>query len=237
LRFDDAPLQFNWNLVPVKNHLAGDPGQQALSIAFASLPDCTQEEVNAFLSQASTGVIEMEELCRLPEPLGAQQQALFNAEMLGFGAAIPETYQFNTLQNATPELTRTLTRTRSVLEFSRFLGRWGWMISFVVLLTIAAIGVRSLDSAGILLGLPLIMSGMLTLAAAVVSRFFLLGGLNDQLVISSNPALDTILELGVLNLSDHIFQTMLWQGVALLTVGGLLFVIMALRKIITQSRG
>jgi hypothetical protein len=111
------------------------------------------------------------------------------------------------------------------------------MISFVVLLTIAAIGVRSLDSAGILLGLPLIMSGMLTLAAAVVSRVFFLGGLNDRLVISSNPELDTVLELGVLNLSDHLFQPMLWQGVALLTVGGLLFVVMALRKIITQSRG
>jgi hypothetical protein len=92
-----------------------------------------------------------------------------------------------------------------------------------------------LESAGVWLGLPLIGSGTLVLALAVLGRVSFLFSAGLQRTLLNNPATADFAHAVLLSLSGRTLQPMLWQGVALLSVGGFLFVVMALKKIIPQS--
>jgi hypothetical protein len=227
---DDLALLLTYNMSPFKANLTGDQGQQAVTTALGTLTECTEEEINPILSQGSNGVINPGQFCRLPEPWRAQQQAFFEAGLLTIAYETPEIYEENALINIAPATLRNLSLVRWGLNLAQNFNPWGWILPAMLFIILAAVGVRCLESAGVWLGLPLIGSGTLVLALAVLGRVSFLFSAGLQRTLLNNPATADFAHAVLLSLSGRILQPMLWQGVALLAIGVIPFLILLLRK-------
>lgn len=230
LTSDDLALLLTYNMSLLKANLSGELGQQAVATALGELTECTEEEINSLLHQAPTGLISPGQFCRLPEPWRAQQQAFLEAELRTIGNKIPEVYEVNASNNIAPATLRNLSLVKWVLNLAQKISPWGWLLSALLLLILAVVGVRALESAGIWLGLPLIGSGTLVLGITVLGRVFFLFGAGWQGNYFTNPKTTEFTHSVLLSLSGRILQPMLWQGLLLLAVGVIPFIIMLLRK-------
>jgi hypothetical protein len=229
---DTASLQFTWDMTPLKNRLAGEEGREALRIATSSLPECTSEEMNQILSQIMvnpSAPITVNRLCQFVEPYKEQQLIILNTSLLAINDDISPTYVVTPIQDGTAGAA-SFELFRDGLNFAVFYGRWGWMISLFLLILIMLIGVRSMDTTSIWVGIPLIISGMLVLALTVVSRGWVLFRLTSMISESIAPAISSIINGSLATLSDSILQPMLIHGILMLGVGGVLFAILMLKK-------
>jgi hypothetical protein len=138
------------------------------------------------------------------------------------------------MESGSAKLIQTLSTTRSIIRTARFLGLWGWVLSAFLLILLAAIGIRSLDSAGVWLGLPFIVTGMGSLALAVSGRGLLISGISNRLGLDLYPLAAQVIDSSFIALSGSILEPLLWEGLVLLTVGGILFVIMVLNRILRR---
>jgi hypothetical protein len=233
---DDAPLIFNWDLSTLKSSMTGEKGQEALAILFSALPECTMDHMNEFLFQAMSGSFNFDHVCRMPEPIGTQQQAMFGMALSAFGSGIPEEVELNIENSVSNEIIGKLNNFKQAMEIVQFFSKWGWIFSILLLVLLLAIGVRSLESAGIWVGLPLIISGMIVLALTVVARVTFFSGLTRWLGFMPETIFSTVINPVILRIFERILTPMLWHGVVILAAGGLLFIFMALQKMVKQPQ-
>ena len=233
LEADQTDLQLAWDLSPIKNNLSGEPGWETVNLVFRTLPACTQDQIDLFFYQASTGG-NADLICALPAPYDEQQKIIIYNELGAINASIPTSTSVNLMESGSEKLVQTLSATKFIVRAARFIGVWGWVLSAFLLILITAVGVRSLDTAGIWLGLPFMVTGMASLALAVSGRGLLISGISSRLGLDLVPLVVQVIDASFVALSGSILEPLLWEGLAMLAVGGLLFVVMILKRILRK---
>ncbi len=230
---DMQGLQFTWDMTPLKNRLAGEEGQEVLKIAARSLPDCTPEEMNDIITQMMadpSAPINSDRLCRFAEPYKDQQMQIFTTALNAVNGGISPSYTVTPIQEGVSSAgsTRLI---RGILGFIQFYGRWGWVVSLSLLSLILIIGVRSLDTLSGWVGIPLLLSGILVLTSAVISRMWIFNRLNAILTTNLSPISADLSNSILKGVSGDILLPMMFHGIILLVIGGVSFVILVIRKI------
>jgi len=73
-----------------------------------------------------------------------------------------------------------------------------------------------------------------SLALAVSGRGVIISGISNRLGLDFYPLVAQVIDLCFVALSGSILEPLLWEGLALLAVGGLLFVVMILKRILRR---
>jgi hypothetical protein len=229
----DPLPSFVWGMSPLKDRLVGQEGKDAIMIAYHALPACTPEEVDDFLSRLAAmppGVEVLYNLCQFPDPYREDQIDDYVNALIDVNANVPPEYDFNQMLGSMPGGSASTALVKSLLRGMRFLGQWGWILPLVLLGLIAAVGVRTLKDAGNWLGLPMAVSGLLTIGLYFLTRTSLGGFVAARLGAEMSPLLRTELSASLGRLSIFFFQPLLIEGAILLGIGLVLFVLGMIMK-------
>ncbi len=226
---DDPTPQFIWEMDELKERLVGDQGREAIMIAYGQMPECTDEEIEDFLSRLAAmppGVEVLYNLCQFPEPWRDDQVDDYIHALIDINQNIPEDYNFGQMLGSAGMSTGAISALKIVIRLVRFFGKWGWIIPVTLLLLMALIGVRSLRDTGNWLGIPLTISGALIIGIAFLVQSQLIGLLVNAVSNQMTDLLRTELRASLTRISRHIFQPMMIQGGIILGMGTVLIVIM-----------
>ncbi len=229
---DELPA-FVWEMDPLKERLIGNRGEEAVMIAYALLPECTDEEIDDFLSRLAAmppGVEVLYNLCQFPDPWREDQVDDYIHALLDVNENIPPEYDFNLLLGNNLSGSQLPAMVKTALRTFNFLGRWGWIIPLVLAGLIAAIGVRSLKTAGKWLGIPLLIIGVLVLVFAFLTQGVILPAIAQRLGSEFSPLLRTELAASFKRLYKHFYQPMLIEGAIISGIGVILIVLMVVLK-------
>lgn len=224
---------FVWEMTPIKDRLVGQDGEDAIMTAYRSMPECTPEELEDFHSRLATmppGVEILYNLCQFPDPWEEDQIGDYVNALIDFNQNVPEAYDFNQLLEGSMAARGAARLIKTALKLNQFLGPWGWTISLALLILIALIGVRSLNDAAKWLGIPILISGILILGI----HFLIAGQVPDliagRLASQLSPLLITEISASIGQLTVHVFQPLLVEGLVLSGIGLVLIIIGALVK-------
>ena len=229
LNTDAVSPQFSLDMVPMKTLLQGAKGEQAIMIAYAALPQCTQADVDDFESRGAKAAADEEvlyNLCQFPDPYHDDQVSDYLASVKTVSDAVPD--QFKVGEGSKPASSADANQLRIiklVLRTMRFLGRWGWVVPLMLAGMIIAIAVRSFRSLGNRIGIPLLISGAFTLPLALVGSAQLtalvLQRLPEQLPVVMKSSVEGL----ATDLIAFAFRPLLVGSIAVLAVGVVLLVL------------
>ncbi len=224
----DPLPSFLWEMAPLKDRLVGQEGEAAIMTAYLALPDCTPEQIDDFLSRLAAmppGVEVLYNLCQFPEPYREDQIDDYINALIDVNANVPPEYDFNAMLGSMPGVGAGGPLVKGLLRGVRFLGMWGWILPLGLLGLTAAVGVRSLRDAGNWLGIPLVVSGVLTIGLYFLARMSLGGFAAARLGAEISPLLRTEVSASLTRLSNFFFQPLLVEGSILLGIGVILVVL------------
>ena len=220
--------QITWEMQPFIERVNTEHGVNSIVIAFNEMDDCNQAQIDDFLARQAAvppGTEVLYNLCKFPDPWREDQFNDYVNALDGVVENIP--LKFNLTQEAGnlseaegqgPEAIK------QQLRQIRWWMQWGWVIPAALLLLIAVLVVRSPETAGRWLGIPLAVAGVFTLLPVLGYR-----GLITSL-LSFGPLSEVPAELRAealrisLRLADEIFRPMLIQAVVLMLIGVALIV-------------
>ena len=222
-----------WEMFPIKDRLVGQDGEDAIITAYRTLPECTPEDLEDFHSRLEAmppGVEVLYNLCQFPDPWEEDQIGDYVNALIDFNQNVPAAYNFNQMLGGGLAASGAARLIKSALKLNQFLGPWGWTISLALLVLIALIGVRSVNAAGKWLGIPILISGVLTLGI----HFLIAGQVPDfvagRLASQLSPLLITEISASIGHLTVHVFQPLLVEGLVLSGVGLVLIILGAVVK-------
>jgi len=102
--------------------------------------------------------------------------------------------------------------------------------NLTLLVLIALLAVRSLRSLGLWWGVPLMLSSLFILISGLAYRAIIVGILSAGVLSEVPPLIMEEAMKGILKVAKIIFSPMVWQGVIILAVGVVLFVVGRLKK-------
>lgn len=220
---------FVWEMAPLKARLVGAEGEWAIMLAYESMPECTQAEIDDFTSRLEAmppGVEVLYNLCQFPDPWREDQIEDYLNALVDVNQNIPDVYDFGQMLSAdgggNPA---TLASLKGFLRLTRLIGRWGWVVPLGLLGLIAAVGVRSWGDLGRWVGIPLLIAGVLVAVVAAPVRSGLLNLLVNRFPLAVSDVLRAELRLSLTRLTDAVFQPMLVQGLIGLGAGAALLVL------------
>ncbi len=163
---EKAKPNITWVLQPLQEHLRQGNGEQALQIVYASLPPCTQAQIDDF-KQRQKAVPAGTEVpynpCHFPAPWESDQYDDYLTSVEEMTDAIPPVLNLvSTLAPDTPE--SDFLALKGSLRTARTVSRWGWLLPLLLLWLIAALSVRNFASLGLWWGIPLFLGGAAALA-------------------------------------------------------------------------
>ncbi|MCJ7825319.1 MAG: hypothetical protein MUP44_10500 [Anaerolineales bacterium] len=188
----DAPLQpISVSLVGLKVKLAGEVGYQALRDLLEKQPDCTPEQILQLNeSQVSGGAMDEFLLCNPPEILEEVVDPLMREAIQSAVSGIPDEMTFElpfldmsastNIEQSGGDPIQSLLAARRQLRFAFLIP-----ITFLLLLTI--FGVRSLRDWLLWWGVPLLLTGLISILISYVSPP-ILGWLVPRLIGEAAPA-------------------------------------------------
>jgi len=223
----DPSPKFMWDMTELKDKLTGQPGEDAVMVAYHALPECTDEDLADFearLAAMPPGVEILYNLCQFPGDYGEDQIGDYVNALVDVSDNVPEDYDFNRMLGG-EQSTGLFLAAKVLLRAFRTLGPFLWVIPLVVLILMGAIGVRSWRDAGHWLGIPLLLSGGLVVGGTYSSRATLLSALYNRFGENISPLLQEELKRSFFALSGHVFQPMLIQG-AIIAVLGLVLIVL-----------
>jgi|GEM_PF-410545 len=223
----DPVPQFVWEMDNLKTRLVGQEGEDAIMIAYGSLPECTEDEIADFESRLAAmppGVEILYNLCQFPRPYREDQIDDYKHALVDVNQNIPAEYNFSQMLGNGAAASGGSTLVKTALRAARVLGQWAWVVPLVTLGLIAAIGVRSLEDAGRWLGIPLVISGGLVVGGTFLSRATLLNMIYARFSANISTLLQAEVRNSFYRLSGYVFQPMLIQGAVILGIGTLLIV-------------
>jgi hypothetical protein len=229
LKTDAASPQFSLDMQPMKTLLKGSEGEQAIMIAYAALPQCTQADVDDFEARGAKAAMDekvLYNLCQFPDPYHDDQVSDYLASVKTASDAVPD--QFKVGEGSQPESPADANQLRIiklVLRTMRFLGHWGWVVPLLLAGIIIAIAVRSFRSLGNRIGIPLLISGAITLPLALVSSTKLttlaLQLLPEQLPVIMKGSVEVL----AVHMIAFAFRPLLVGSIVVLAVGVVLLVL------------
>jgi hypothetical protein len=237
LKSDEYDLTLKWNLSPLINVLSNELTKESVEDFIRSLPVCTQEELNAILLQITTrplDQIQIENLCKLPDPFLEQQVNFFYGSLSWAENDLAAEIEISLWQDVQGVNQRDIRMIKTAFKAVGFMGEWGWILVFALLVLILVLCLPSLDDIALWLGVPFILSGTALVALAVACRGIALLGLSLP-IIKGEPNLNTAINSSLLKLLDNVHHPMLWQGVGLLAIGFILFCVLLIRNLTRRS--
>lgn len=231
---NDPQPKFIWDLTPLKARVAGEQGLQAILVAYAALPVCTQAELDDFqkrLARAPQGVEVLYNLCQFPAPWHDDQVSDYLSSLLAVNQNIPARFDFGAIlsqdSSSDPAGTAAL---KSQLRLLRSIAQWSWLVAVGLLVLILALAVRSLRSLGQFVGIPLMFSGLLALIVVWGGQAILAGMFTGRFLEQTSSALlRAEIERSLLHLSAEFFQPLLIQGLVFGLIGVVLIVLMIVK--------
>lgn len=223
---DPSPT-FRWDMTELKENLTGQPGQDAIMVAYNALLVCTDQEIADFearLAAMPPGVEILYNLCQFPDEFGEDQIGDYVNALVDVSDNVPDVYDFSQMLGG-QQSEGFFMAAKVLLRAFRTLGPFLWAIPLLLLVLMAAIGVRSWGDAGGWLGVPLLLSGGLVVGGTYLSRATMLNALYSRFGDNISPLLQTELKRSFFNLSGYVFQPMLIQGAIIAGVGLLLIVL------------
>jgi hypothetical protein len=221
----DAPApDFVWDMAPLKERLVGEEGVAAIMIAYESMPECTQEEIDDFtsrLAEVPPGVEVLYNLCQFPDPWREDQLDDYRNALIDVNQNIPESYDFAQMLGGDAGSAPL----KRFLQTARTIGQWGWVVPLVLLALILAIGVRSMKDLGKWGGIPLMITGALVVGLTLGLQSLLLNLVVNRFPFLVSEVLREELRLSFGRITGHVFQPMLIQGGVLLVVGLVLLIL------------
>ncbi len=159
----DAPLPvIVLEMDEFKKNIAAGGGEQAVQLIFDTLPPCTAEQAAEYARAAEEGTISP---CRLPDPGGAEQMAVFLGVLETMVANLPSTIDLTGgTEGAAAAGALGLYPLKLQLGMAQTAARWAPWLEVALLLLILAFAIRSLRELGRWWGIPLLLAGALTLA-------------------------------------------------------------------------
>jgi hypothetical protein len=212
----DRVPQITWDLTPFKSGIAGQPGENAITIAYSTLSLCTPEEIadyEARLAASPAGVEVLYNLCEFPDPWHDDQFQDYIRALIDVNQNIPDRFDLTTtLSQSADQGGAGPTALKNQLRLIRTLGLWGWVLPLGLLLLIVIIIVRSLPRLSRWVGIPLLIGGLLSGLVALAFTFAITGLLSSG-VLSETPALlqQEVTRL-IGRLAGEIFNPMLIQA-------------------------
>ncbi|MCD6400792.1 MAG: hypothetical protein J7L73_02575, partial [Anaerolineales bacterium] len=112
----------------------------------------------------------------------------------------------------------------------RMVMKYATLVPLALLVLIALLAVRSLRSLGLWWGVPLMLSSLFILISGLAYRAIIVGILSAGVLSEVPPLIMEEAMKGILKVAKIIFSPMVWQGVIILVVGVVLFVVGRLKK-------
>jgi hypothetical protein len=233
LDIPDPVPQGSFDMRPFIDRVHSDHGVNSVLSAYENLPECTQEQINDFTARQDAAPPNTEvlyNLCEFPDPWHEDQLSDY------------ENAVFKVVENIPPRLDMTANLAQSedtegvgprniknLLLNIRLFGQYAWVLPVLLVLLIAAVGIRSLGDLGRWLGKPFIWGGILTLGISLSLKNFVISGLSAGLMSETPELIRSEVGRVVGRLGDVIFIPMALQA-AVLVLLGFVFVILAKRS-------
>jgi hypothetical protein len=224
----------NWDMTPLKTHMAGQEGIDAIMIAYSALPVCGEAEISDLkqrMSKVPPGVEVLYNLCQFPDPWHEDQVGDYVDALKGVNDNIPVLFNFSEeLGRSSSDQTMNLASLKSQLRLVRFVAQAGWVIALLLLALILAIKVRSRRSLGQFVGIPLVISGGLAVLIAVGGQTAIIQVVAKSLQAATSDFARQEIGNSIRHLTSLFFQPLLIQGIILAVVGIVLIMVMFLKR-------
>jgi len=169
INLQSLEVNYSLNLTPVKENLAGQKGQEALSQLVNSLPECTQDQLNSLAStfdqQGNIYGISIP-VCKPTEPLLSVISVVAASSLQSFAYTLPSEITLGGADLNTQIKQLTNTRQFQVYYMVRQWLRWAPWISLAIALLILFVCFRSAKVMFSSLGIPALIAGIFGLLAS-----------------------------------------------------------------------
>lgn len=224
---DDAVPDIVWNLAPLKQRIIGQEGIDAIMVAYNRMPEATEEQIEDFkyrLSQVPPGVEVLYNLAQFPEPWYEDQVNDYIDAFHDVGENIPSKFDVSELIN-TSMTEQTALQTKALLRLVRLIAMAAWIVALVLLLLIIALKVRSIKSLGLFVGIPLLITGIIGAAIALVVQPMIIGFVSSGLLMGTTDFAQAEIAGTLHRLSSLFFKPLLIES-AVVGGMGILFIIL-----------
>jgi hypothetical protein len=220
----DRVPQITWQLQPFKDRTLGQNGLNAINIAYAKLPICTQAEIDDFtarLEASDPGEEILYNLCQFPEPFRTDQVGDYANAIGKVVAAIPSTFELTQQLQAAPDNPQGVgpEAIKTQLRLIRLLGAFAWLPLLILLLLILALAVRSRRGLSRWWGVPLVLGGLLTLLPALAYQALFTSLLTQGPLSETPEAVGQEATRALSRLADQVFVPLLIEAIVMIAVG------------------
>ena len=232
---DETVPQVTWDMTDFIKRVDSEHGLTAITTAYNALPPCTDEQIADFksrLAAAPAGTKVLYNLCQFPDPWKQDQFGDYQESLEDVVANIPKQF------NLTAELAAVSDENVGIGALAikeqiltvRMVMKYAPLVPLALLVLIALLAVRSLRSLGLWWGVPLMLSSLFILISGLAYRAIIVGILSAGVLSEVPPLIMEEAMKGILKVAKIIFSPMVWQGVIILAVGVVLFVVGRLKK-------
>jgi hypothetical protein len=224
----------NWEMTPLKTRVAGQEGIDAIMVAYAALPVCGEAEINDLLQRLSKvppGVEVLYNLCQFPDPWHDDQVGDYVDSLKGVDDNIPTLYNFSEeLGKSSSGQAINIVLLKSTLRLVRFIAISGWVIALVILALIITIKVRSRQTLGKFVGIPLLISGALAALIALVGQPAIIQFVEKSLLAATSDFARQEIENSIKHLTSLFFLPLLIEGIILAVLGIVMIGVMFFKR-------
>ncbi|MFZ5879075.1 MAG: hypothetical protein ACOY0R_06880 [Chloroflexota bacterium] len=217
----DAPWpSLTWDMTPLKERVAGEQGQQAIQVAYLSMPVCTDAEIADLkkrLAEMPPGVEVLYNLCQFPDPWHEDQVSDYRNSLIDINQNVPTQYNFGEMLTQNPSANPTAIKAQ--LRLVRSIGQWGWAAALALLLAIAGLAVRSPRSLGKFIGIPLFITGITAALVAWRGQASIINFFTSTMLAQTSPFVREEVERSLARLTGLFFQPLLIEGIVLTVIG------------------
>ncbi|MBT3319845.1 MAG: hypothetical protein HN948_06515 [Clostridia bacterium] len=230
---DEWPA-INWDMRLLKERMVGQEGIDAVMVAYSKMPEATDEQIADFkhrLSQVPEGVEVLYNLAQFPDPWFDDQVADYVDALQDANDNIPADFDFSKeFGLGSSEQSMDPLVVKNILRIVRFAAIAFWVIALILLILILSLKVRSRNTLGRFVGIPMLIIGAIVVAIAIVGKWAIMSAVAGSLLSMTSDFARLEITNSVARLTALFFQPLLIQGAVVGAIGIILIVIMLIRR-------
>ena len=242
---EDIWPDINWDMALLKQRMAGQEGEDAIMVAYLTLPEATEEDIADFqhrLSQVPEGVEVLYNLCQFPSIWHGNEVSWHDDQVADYIDAldsandnIPAIFNFSqefggaSFEDVNNQ-EASLVMAKSLLRTVRFIAIAGWIFALVLLALILIFKVRSKKSLGKYIGIPLIIGGVIAVVIALVGQMVIIQAVTNSMLSATSDFARLEITNSLQRLASLFFQPLLIQGAVLGGIGLVMIVLMFIKR-------
>ncbi len=228
----------------LKQRMAGQEGEDAIMVAYLTLPEATEEDIADFqhrLAQVPEGVEVLYNLCQFPSVWHGDEVNWHDDQVADYidslesaNDNIPVIFNFSqefggaSEEDASQEAS--LVMAKNLLRTVRFIAIAGWIFALVLLALILIFKVRSRKSLGKYVGIPLIIGGVISVVIALVGQMVIIQAVTNSMLSATSDFARLEITNSLQRLASLFFQPLLIQGAVIGGIGLVMIVLMFIKR-------